>query len=56
MLVLSRKLDESIIIISPNGEKTEIKITKFENDRVKIGIEAPIEFKIFRKEVYTTLK
>jgi len=55
MLVLSRKLDESIIVVSPNGEIMEIKITKIEENRTKIGIEAPINFKIFRKEVFDSI-
>ena len=52
MLVLSRKLDEAIIVVSPNGEIMEIKITKIEENRTKVGIEAPSNFKIFRKEIF----
>ena len=55
MLVLSRKLDESIIVVSPLGEIMEIKITKIEENRAKVGIEAPINFKIFRKEVFEAI-
>ena len=55
MLVLSRKLDESIIVVSPSGETMEIKITKIEENRTKVGIEAPANFKIFRKEVFDAI-
>ena len=55
MLVLSRKLDESIIVVSPSGEIMEIKITKIEENRTKVGIEAPSNFKIFRKEVFDAI-
>ena len=55
MLVLSRKLDESIIVVSPSGEIMEIKITKIEENRTKVGIEAPSSFKIFRKEVFDSI-
>lgn len=47
MLVLSRRLDESIVI---NGNIT-VKILNIESDRVRIGIEAPKEVAVNRKEV-----
>lgn len=47
MLVLTRKKNESIVI----GDDIEIVITEVAEDRVKIGIKAPKNFKIFRKEL-----
>ena len=47
MLVLSRKVDESIII----GDNIEVKILGVQNNRVKIGIFAPKEVRVDRKEV-----
>jgi len=47
MLVITRKEDESFLI----GDDIEIKIIEAEDGRVKIGIEAPRDKKIVRKEI-----
>lgn len=47
MLVLKRKAGESIII----ADNIEIKIIEVEEGRIKIGIEAPKDISILRKEV-----
>ena len=48
MLVLNRKPGESIIL----ADNIEIKILEIQEGKVKIGIEAPIDISILRKEVY----
>lgn len=48
MLVLSRKNGESLKI----GDDIEITIISSKNDQVKIGINAPKNVEILRKEIY----
>lgn len=52
MLILTRKKDESIII---NGN-IEIKIIEIEDGKIRVGIEAPKEIEILRKELYVKIK
>jgi carbon storage regulator len=47
MLVLSRKKDEQILI----GNNITVTITEIRGDKVRIGIEAPPEVVVDRREV-----
>lgn len=47
MLVLTRKKEQSIII----GENVEIMVLGVSGDKVRLGITAPREVEVFRKEV-----
>ncbi|KJZ82828.1 MULTISPECIES: carbon storage regulator CsrA [Clostridium] len=48
MLIITRKKGESIMI----GDDIEITISKIEDGSVKIGIEAPKNINILRRELY----
>lgn len=52
MLILSRKKDESIII----GNDIEITIIEIEDGKVKLGINAPRNIDIHRKEIYLQIQ
>ncbi|MFZ3590382.1 carbon storage regulator CsrA [Bacillus sp. DJP31] len=52
MLILSRKTNEAIQI----GEDIEIKVLSIEGDQIKIGISAPRNVDIHRKEIFLTIK
>lgn len=52
MLVLSRKKNESIMI----GDAIEVKVVAIEGDLVRIGIEAPRNIDVYRREVYLAIK
>lgn len=52
MLVLSRQRDESIII----GDNVIITIVDVRGDKVRLGIEAPREVSVHRREVYEAIQ
>jgi len=52
MLVLSRKAEESIII----DGSIEVRVTRIEGDVVKLGIVAPRDISIYRKEIYDSIQ
>ncbi len=52
MLALSRKKNEALII----NNNVEITILEVKGDQVKVGIEAPREIPVYRKEVYLQIQ
>ncbi|HAE62351.1 MAG TPA: carbon storage regulator [Eubacteriaceae bacterium] len=52
MLILNRKAGESIMI----DDRIEIKVLEMGDGKIKIGIEAPKNISILRKEVFDDIK
>jgi carbon storage regulator len=52
MLVLSRQRDESIII----GDNIVVTIVDVRGEKVKLGIEAPQDVSVHRREVYEAIR
>lgn len=52
MLALTRKKDEALIL----NNNIEIRILDIRGDQIKIGIEAPREISIYRKEIYLQIQ
>lgn len=52
MLVLTRKTNQSIMI----GDDIEISVLAVTGDKVRIGISAPRDVPVYRKEVYLSIQ
>jgi carbon storage regulator len=52
MLVLSRRIDESIVI----NDNITIVVVDIRGDNVRLGIEAPKDIVIHRKEIHDALQ
>ena len=52
MLALTRKKGESIVI----NNNIEISVLEIRGDQIKIGISAPKDVQIYRKEVYLQIQ
>ena len=51
MLVLSRKQNESIVVSHPDGSLAEIHVVEIRGDKVRLGIAAPREWGVHRREI-----
>ena len=52
MLVLTRKGNQSIMI----GDDIEVSVLAIMGEKVRIGIDAPRDVPVFRKEVYVEIQ
>jgi carbon storage regulator len=52
MLVLTRKTNQSIMI----GDDIEVAVLAVSRDKIRLGITAPREVPVYRREVYLSIK
>jgi len=52
MLVLTRKANQSIMI----GDDIEVSVLSIMGEKVRIGIQAPRDIPVFRREVYLEIQ
>ena len=52
MLVLSRQTDQTIMI----GDDVEITVVEVKGDKVRLGIRAPRDVQVHRKEIYRAIQ
>jgi carbon storage regulator len=52
MLVLTRKSNQSIMI----GDEIEVSVLSIMGEKVRVGIQAPRNIPVFRKEVYLEIQ
>jgi carbon storage regulator len=52
MLVLTRKSNQSIMI----GDDIEVSVLSIMGEKVRIGIQAPRDIPVFRREVYLEIQ
>ena len=51
MLILTRRVGETIIIDLPTGEQVEVTVLGVKGNQVRIGTDAPADLKIVREEL-----
>ncbi|HRD31708.1 MAG TPA: carbon storage regulator CsrA [Fimbriimonadaceae bacterium] len=52
MLVLTRKVNQSIVI----GEGIEVVVLEVRGEQVRLGIKAPDNVKVYRKEIFDLIQ
>ena len=51
MLVLSRKVGETVIITAPDGTQIVLMLIEVRGDKARIGIDAPRTYTVHREEI-----
>jgi carbon storage regulator CsrA len=56
VLVLKRKPDEDVVIVTPSGESIVVSVLGVRNDHVSLGFQADKAVLINRREVFEAMK
>jgi carbon storage regulator len=52
MLILTRRIGETLVITLPNGETVSVTVLGVKGNQVRIGTEAPKHIAVNRKEIH----
>lgn len=52
MLILTRRISESIVITTPTGVQVTVWILGIKGNQARVGIEAPKDITVDREEIY----
>jgi len=55
MLILTRRVGETVIIELPTGEKIQVAVLGVKGNQVRIGTDAPDDIQIMREELLEKL-
>ena len=56
MLVLSRKRDERVTCVLPDGREMAVTVVDIRGDKIRLGFDAPIDVTVNRHEVHVDIK
>lgn len=50
-LTLTRKVDEKVILLLPDGRRAEVWVNEIRRNQVRVSFDAPRDIKILREEL-----
>ena len=56
MLVLTRKVNQSIMINLPHVGEIEVTVAEIRGDSIRLGVDAPKNVTVHRKEIYLQVR
>lgn len=56
MLVLSRKVNEELVITMPDGTQVSVVVVDIRGDKVRVGVHAPRDVAVHRREVHDAIE
>lgn len=56
MLILSRDVEEELVIILEDGREITVKVVRATNNKTRLGVEAERSIEVHRREVWEAIK